>query len=109
MHLLAEGLVEAGVDVTLFASGDSRTAAKLEACTTAPSEWIGQTFWELNHAVACFERAGQFDVVHDHSGLLGLALGALSPATVVHTTHGTLEARSASSTSPSARWRRART
>jgi glycosyltransferase involved in cell wall biosynthesis len=94
VHLLAEGLVEAGVDVTLFASGDSRTAAKLESVyAVAPSEWIGQTFWELNHAVACFEQAaaGRFDVVHDHSGLLGLALGALSPATVVHTSHGTLE------------------
>ena len=43
VHLLTEGLVDAGADVTLFASGDSRTAAKLEAVyPTAPSEWIGQ-------------------------------------------------------------------
>jgi glycosyltransferase involved in cell wall biosynthesis len=93
VHLLAESLVEAGVDVTLFASGDSRTAARLESVyPEAPSEWIGHTFWELRHAMACFEQAadGAFDVVHDHSGLLGLALSPLSPVPVVHTTHGTL-------------------
>ena len=41
--LLADGLVEAGHDVTLFASGDSRTKAKLDwVFETAPSERIGQ-------------------------------------------------------------------
>jgi glycosyltransferase involved in cell wall biosynthesis len=91
VHLLTEGLVAAGADVSLFASGDSRTAARLEAVyEQAPSEWIGNTFWELRHTVACLERAGEFDVVHDHSGLLGLALGALAPVPVVHTVHGPL-------------------
>jgi glycosyltransferase involved in cell wall biosynthesis len=93
VHLLADGLVEAGVDVTLFASGDSRTTARLESVyDKAPSEWIGHTFWELRHAVACMEAAneGRFDVVHDHSGLLGLALGALAPVPLVHTVHGPL-------------------
>jgi glycosyltransferase involved in cell wall biosynthesis len=91
VHLLAEGLVEAGADVTLFASGDSRTAAQLDyVYETAPSEWIGHTWWELRHAVACLERGGEFDIVHDHSGLLGLALGALAPVPVVHTVHGPL-------------------
>jgi glycosyltransferase involved in cell wall biosynthesis len=92
VHLLADGLVEAGADVTLFASGDSRTSAKLEyVFETAPSERIGQTFWELRHAVACLGRAGEFDVVHDHTGLLGLALGALLPTPLVHTVHGPLD------------------
>jgi glycosyltransferase involved in cell wall biosynthesis len=94
VHLLADGLVEAGVDVTLFASGDSRTLARLESVyPRAPSEWIGHTFWELRHAAACLEQAveGRFDIVHDHSGLLGLALGALAPVPFVHTVHGPLE------------------
>lgn len=92
VHLLADGLVDAGVDVTLFASGDSRTRARLVSTfDTAPSERIGQTFWELRHAVACFERADEFDVVHDHSGLLGLALGARLPVPFVHTVHGPLD------------------
>jgi glycosyltransferase involved in cell wall biosynthesis len=94
VHLLADGLADAGVDVTLFASGDSRTSARLESVfAEAPSERIGQTFWELQHAVACLEQAveGRFDIVHDHSGLLGLALGSLAPVPLVHTVHGPLD------------------
>jgi glycosyltransferase involved in cell wall biosynthesis len=91
VSLLADGLVNAGHDVTLFASGDSRTKAKLQSVfPTAPSDFIGQTFWELKHALSCIERAGDFDVVNDHTGLLGLALGGLSPVPVVHTVHGPL-------------------
>jgi hypothetical protein len=42
--LLADGLVAAGHDVTLFASGDSQTRARLDSVfPTAPSEWIGHT------------------------------------------------------------------
>jgi glycosyltransferase involved in cell wall biosynthesis len=94
VHLLADGLVDAGVDVTLFASGDSRTKARLESVfDEAPSEWIGHTFWELQHAAHCLEQAteGRFDIVHDHSGLLALALGALEPVPFVHTVHGPLD------------------
>ena len=57
--------------MTLFASGDSRTLARLESVyPKAPSEWIGHSFWELRHATACLEQAveGRFDIVHDHSG-----------------------------------------
>jgi glycosyltransferase involved in cell wall biosynthesis len=94
VHLLADGLVKAEIDVTLFASGDSRTSARLESMfDEAPSEWIGHTFWELRHAVLCLEQAveGRFDIVHDHSGLLALALGALAPVPFVHTVHGPLD------------------
>jgi glycosyltransferase involved in cell wall biosynthesis len=89
VSLLADGLADAGHDVTLFASGDSRTRATLDAAfREAPSERIGQTFWELQHALHCFSRHEDFDVVHDHTGLLGLALGSLLPTPVVHTVHG---------------------
>lgn len=91
VSLLADGLVEAGHDVTLFASGDSHTRAALEAVfPVAPSEWIGHTFWELRHAVSCLERAGEFDVISDHTGLLGLALGSMGPTPLAHTVHGPL-------------------
>src|SRR5215212_10033536 len=64
--LLADGLVDAGHDVTLFASGDSRTKAGLSyVFEQAPSEQIGRTFSELKHALACFDHAGDFDVVND--------------------------------------------
>ena len=59
VSLLADGLVDDGHDVTLFASGDSHTKARLEfVYDVAPSEWIGHTFWELRHAVSCLLRAG---------------------------------------------------
>ncbi len=91
VSLLADALADAGHDVTLFASGDSKTRAKLDyAFRRAPSERIGQTFWELQHALACFKRDGEFDVVHDHTGLLGLALGSLLKTPLVHTVHGPL-------------------
>ena len=44
VSLLTEGLVAEGHDVTLFASGDSKTKARLEAVfPVAPSEWIGHS------------------------------------------------------------------
>jgi len=91
--LLADGLVEAGHDVTLFASGDSKSRARVDAVfPTAPSEWIGHTFWEMKHAVHALRRSSDFDVVHDHTGLLGLALGGLLSLPFCHTVHGPLTA-----------------
>jgi glycosyltransferase involved in cell wall biosynthesis len=90
--LVADGLVDAGHDVTLFASGDSRTRATLDAIfETAPRDRFGETSWELRHALHCFLRHEEFDLIHDHSGLLGLALGSLLPTPFVHTVHGSLE------------------
>jgi hypothetical protein len=92
VSLLADGLADAGHDVTLFASGDSHTRAKLAAVfERAPGERIGQTFWELQHALNCFARHEDFDVIHDHTGLMGLALGSLLPTPLVHTVHGPVD------------------
>jgi glycosyltransferase involved in cell wall biosynthesis len=90
--LLADGLVTAGHQATLFASGDSRTRARLAAVYEhAPSEWIGHTYWELRHALSALVRADDFDVIHDHTGMLGLTLGGLVDTPVVHTVHGPLD------------------
>jgi glycosyltransferase involved in cell wall biosynthesis len=92
VSLLAEGLVDAGHEVTLVASGDSRTRARLlYVYKTAPSEWIGRTHWDLNHALACIERAEEFDVINDHTGMLGLALSGLVRTPFLHTVHGPLD------------------
>src|SRR5256885_12634785 len=62
VSLLADGLVDAGHDVTLFASGDSHTKAHLSfVFEQAPSEQIGKTMPDLRHALACFDQAGEFD------------------------------------------------
>jgi anti-anti-sigma factor len=89
--LLADGLVKRGVDVTVFASGDSRTSAKLEYVhPTARSVEIGQMAVELEHVLACLSRAEEFDLIHDHSGLLALTLATSVQTPFVHTAHGPL-------------------
>src|SRR5581483_1102810 len=66
LAVLADGLVAAGHDVTLFATGDSTTRAKLRALYPGPV-WPIDQLSELNHAawaVAEIGRTGGFDVVH---------------------------------------------
>jgi glycosyltransferase involved in cell wall biosynthesis len=93
VSLLADGLAVAGHDVTLFASGDSLTKGKLSAVyPTAPSELIGRAMPDLRHVLACYDRADEFDVINDHTGMLGAALGGLVDTPVLHTVHGPLDA-----------------
>lgn len=90
--LLADELVRAGHAVTLFASGESRTSAELVSVyERAPSASIGETWPDLRHVLACYGRAADFDVVNDHTGLLGLALAAPLTTPVVHTVHAPLD------------------
>lgn len=87
--LLADGLVAAGHDVTLLASGDSATAARQWSVhPVAPSRRIGDVQIELAHVLEGYRWAGLFDVIHDHSGLIGPALGSMTDVPVVHTLHG---------------------
>lgn len=91
VHLLADGLVDAGVDVTLFASGDSISKAPIvSAFDVAPSERIGESYWELQHLLPFLERRDEFDIVHDHSGLVGLTVFGLTDCPTLHTVHGPL-------------------
>ncbi|MDX6514011.1 MAG: hypothetical protein QOE36_3515 [Gaiellaceae bacterium] len=91
VSLLADGLADAGHDVTLFASGDSVTRATLAAVyETAPSRQIGKTFHDLKHTLSCYERAADFDVINDHSGMLAAALSGAVETPVLHTAHGPL-------------------
>jgi glycosyltransferase involved in cell wall biosynthesis len=94
VSLLADGLMERGHDVTLFASGGSETKADL--VTPMPDlpdpALVGNAWFDSYHAFAAYTniRDGRFDVVHDHSGVAGPAIGAMlggSPP-VVHTLHG---------------------
>jgi glycosyltransferase involved in cell wall biosynthesis len=92
VSLLADGLVDAGHEVTLFASGDSLTKASLSYIfEEAPSELIGRSLPEIRHALACYERADEFDVINDHSGIPAAALGGLVQTPVLHTVHGPLD------------------
>ena len=93
--LLADGLTERGHDVTLFAPGDSQTKATLDyVFDTAPGpSAIGDTYLEVLHAHHAYARAHEFDVIHDHTSLVGLAIGARQDIPVVHTLHGPLDER----------------
>ncbi|TML12129.1 MAG: glycosyltransferase family 4 protein [Actinobacteria bacterium] len=96
VSLLADGLADAGHEVTLFASGDSLTKANLSYIfEEAPSELIGRSLPELRHALACYTRADEFDVINDHSGIPAAALGGLLSTPVLHTVHGPLDTHEA--------------
>lgn len=90
--LLADGLVDAGHDVTLFASGGSTTKAKLVSPLEVAPEphLLGNPWYDAYHALAAYLHAEEFDVVHDHAAVVGPVLGALlrGRPPVVHTLHG---------------------
>ena len=89
VSLLADGLVDAGHEVTLFASGDSRSRADLAwIYEVAPSADIGLAQVEVRHALACFERADEFDVISDHSGPPAAVIAGAVKTPTVHTVHG---------------------
>ncbi len=87
---LADGLVDAGHDVTLLASGGSTSKATVRnVFDVPPSAELGSTCHELIHVVAGYHDRHAFDVIHDHSGFTGAAFGALLEGPpVVHTLHG---------------------
>ena len=58
VSILADGLVDRGHDVTLFAAGESRTKAHLvTAYDDPPSYRIGMSLPDLHHTLTCLERA----------------------------------------------------
>jgi glycosyltransferase involved in cell wall biosynthesis len=91
VSLLTEGLVARGVDVTLFATADSITRARLAA--TAPTGYsedpaLDAKVWEGLHIAAVFERAAEFDVIHNSFDFLPLTYSRLVATPVVTTIHG---------------------
>ena len=91
VSLLAEGLVARGVDVTLFATLDSRTSAKLDGVCAQPygeNPDLDGRVWEAIHASYCLERSGEFDIVHNHLDWLPLAMSRWCQAQMVTTIHG---------------------
>jgi glycosyltransferase involved in cell wall biosynthesis/mannose-6-phosphate isomerase-like protein (cupin superfamily) len=91
VSLLTEGLVERGIDVTLFATGDSVTRARLAAVCPRPYSEdpnIDAKVWECLHISALFERAGEFDLIHNHFDFLPLSYAGLVRTPVITTIHG---------------------
>ena len=91
VSLLAEGLVSRGMEVTLFATADSQTKARLDAVCPQPYEEnrdLDAKVWECLHIAHLFEQAEQFDIIHNHFDFLPLSYSRLVKTPVVTTIHG---------------------
>ncbi|HEY9302495.1 MAG TPA: glycosyltransferase, partial [Phormidium sp.] len=90
--LLCDELVRRGHEVTLFASGDSISLAKLEsvhprAMRLDPSikEY---SIYEMLQMTRVYEKADEFDIIHSHMGCAALPYANLVKTPTVHTLHG---------------------
>lgn len=93
---LTEELVRLGHEVTLFASGDSQTSARLEssclkALRLAPEIVCREAPLYLLLERAFGTYADQFDIIHSHIDLIGFPLARRCPTPVATTLHGRLD------------------
>lgn len=88
---LTEGLVSLGLDVTLFATGDSLTCGNLEYIAEHPYEEdsdMDPKVWECLHIGHMMEMAENFDIIHNHYDFLPLTYSRLIDTPMVTTIHG---------------------
>jgi glycosyltransferase involved in cell wall biosynthesis len=91
VSLLTEGLIAAGTDVTLFATADSCTTARLSAVVASPYEetpGMDAKVWEGLHLAHAFRRAPEFDLIHNHYDFLPLTYASLVATPMLTTIHG---------------------
>ncbi|RHW16453.1 glycosyltransferase family 4 protein [Sphingomonas gilva] len=89
--LLTEALFARGVDVTLFATLDSVTAARLDGVVPAPyneDPQIDAKVWEFRHLAHLFEQADRFDLIHNQADFPAHAFANLTGTPIVTTIHG---------------------
>lgn len=94
VSVLTEELVRRGHDVTLFATGDSLTAARLKSVvpvslkeSKAMDPYGPNALTALHYGVA-YKMQDEFDIIHDHLGSLTLPIACLATTPVVMTMHG---------------------
>jgi len=92
---ITEELVRLGHDVTLFASGDSLSAARLEAICPHALRLINHSFNREAPMTLLLERAfsghDKFDLIHSHLDFLGFPVARRCPVPVLTTLHGRLD------------------
>ncbi|MFD1787157.1 glycosyltransferase family 4 protein [Sphingomonas floccifaciens] len=89
--LLTEALVARGVDVTLFATLDSQTAATLDGVVPAPyseDPSIDAKVWEYRHLAHVFAQADRFDIIHNQADFPAHAFAPFVDTPLVTTIHG---------------------
>jgi glycosyltransferase involved in cell wall biosynthesis len=81
VHILVEELVRRGHDVTLCASGDSTTSARLQACyprsLRGATDLHSKAVYSWQHSAVALRNAGEYDIVHNHGGEEVMALSQL--------------------------------
>ena len=88
---IAEGMVERGIDVTLFASGDSVTKGKLASVCAQPYAEDPESdpkVAECLHISYLMEQADKFDLIHNNFDFLPLSYSCLIKTPMVTTIHG---------------------
>ncbi len=88
---VTEGLVARGWDVTLFATADSLTRAKLHAVVERGYEedrTVDPKVAEYLHISEAFEHARDFDLIHSHYDFMALSYSRLVQTPVLTTIHG---------------------
>jgi glycosyltransferase involved in cell wall biosynthesis len=95
VSVLVEELVRRGHEVTLFASGDSRTTARLHATTPRGlrldpevRDYVASTVLHVGEA---YRHADEFDIVHNHVDYIAFPFARLCSTPTVTTTHGRLD------------------
>jgi len=92
---LTETLVELGHDVTLYASGDSRTAARLvsviERSLRLDERRPDPLVWHTMLMDRLWEEASQFDVIHFHTDVIHLPMARRCPGACITTLHGRMD------------------
>lgn len=91
VSLLTEGLAAKGHEVTLFATGDSLTAGNLHSVCPRGYEEDNSLIpkvWECLHIAEVFERAENFDIIHNNFDFLPLSYSGLVDTPMLTTIHG---------------------
>ena len=91
VSMLTEGLTRRGIDVTLYATADSITSARLRP--VAPRPWsedpeLDPKVWECLHISAVFEEAAEYDLIHNNFDFLPLSYSGLVDTPLLTTIHG---------------------
>jgi glycosyltransferase involved in cell wall biosynthesis len=89
--LLTEALVERGIDMTLFATLDSITGGKLDGVAPrgySEDDSLNPKVWEALHIAHLFERASDFDLIHNQADYLPLIFSHMVDTPIVTTIHG---------------------
>ncbi len=93
VYQLTKELVRRGHEVTLFATKDSKTSAKLVSVVPAPMSgkipWSNPAYTLFNIAKA-YKMAGDFDIIHSHADFWAFPLATLVSTPTVHTLHNRL-------------------